>query len=61
MNCYVHVEMLGVRIKDHVEAIKSLFGLNKGVGFNKNIVCKEKTHGCMRLSLMVMMEKTLGR
>ena len=31
MNQHVHVEMLGVRIKAHMEAISSLFGLSIGV------------------------------
>ena len=30
----MHAEMLGVRIRAHVEATSDLFGLNVGVGFH---------------------------
>ena len=35
MNHHVHIEMLGVRIKAHMEAILSMFGPNVAVGFNR--------------------------
>ena len=60
-NHRVHVEMLGVRIKAHMEAISSLFGLNIGVGFNKKSCLQREGARVYTFVTHGEMERRLGR
>ena len=58
---HMHVEMLGVRIRSHVEAMLELFGLNIGVGFARKDACKEKGCEFRPTSHMVIIVKRSAR